>query len=343
MCGCDCPSPVLQTGDLSVYEARPFGNILFDSDFASLARAGIHPGDSVDVLFASGKVLEDLPFLSGCILPEGTICLNAHEGFDWLRIEKRFGNAWEHFQMRENETARILLRESGKYAFLYRVFNAEFSLERKDYPSDEYFSNYRELSGGRLKKKMFYRSASSFPLPDDAVSFRERQQCIDALIRRDGIRFVLNMACDGPVAEASFPCAVYAARFPVDFSSPAFRNCLASALRALFGRPGPYLFQCKAGLDRTGFFCGLLEALAGADAADVVADYMLSYACLCGLSRESDPEKYDTLQKYQADRILNILTQGRPGISLACAAEEYLRQCGMEPAEITQLKNLLTE
>lgn len=343
MCAYDGSASVPQTGGLNVYEARPFGNIMLDSDFAALARVGIHPGDSVDVLFASGKVLEDLPFLSGCILPEGMICLNAHEGFDWLRVEKRFGNAWEHFRMRENETGRILLRESGKYAFLYRVFNAEFSLERKDYPSDEYFSNYRELRGGRLKKKMFYRSASSFPLPDDAASFRERQQCIDALIRRDGIRFVLNMACDGPVAERDFPCGVYAARFPVDFSSPAFRSCLASALRALFERPGPYLFQCKAGLDRTGFLCGLLEALSGASPAEVVADYMLSYACLCGLTRESDPEKFDTLQKYQADRILNILTRDSPGESLARAAEDYLHRCGMEPSEIALLKSLLTE
>lgn len=345
-----------QTDDYSVYKGEPFGNIMFAADFAALAHAGIRPGDSVDVCFAGGRILEDIPFLSGCILPAGMVCMNAHEGFDWIRIEKRFGNAWDYFGMKEPGTGRIVLREPGKYFTLFQAFNAEFSLARHDYPSDEFFANYRPLCCRQIRKRIFYRSASSFELENDSTPFEERRKCIDQLMERDGIRTVINMTCDPQQLKADFEAGqyegfyirklyeegrVYTDRFSVDFSSPVFRDSLASALRVLSAQEGPYLIQCKAGLDRTGFLCGLLEALAGASEEEIIGDYMRSYACLCGLTGESDPEKYEILKKYQADRILNILTLGKTELRLADAAEAYLMQC-MSSAEISELKHLLT-
>lgn len=344
-----------QTDDLCVYKGEPFGNIMFAENFSALARAGIHPGDSVDVRFADGRILEDIPFLSGCILPAGMICMNAHEGFDWIRIEKRFGNAWHHFRMETPGTGRIVLREPGRYETLYHAFNAEFSLFREDYPSDEFFANYRMLCCRQLREKFLYRSASSFEPADDSTPFQERLKCIDRLMERDGIRTVINMTCDRQQLKANFDSGqyegfyvkklyeegrVYADQFSVDFSSPAFQRSLASALRVLSTQEGPFLIQCKAGLDRTGFLCVLLEALAGAAEEEIVGDYMRSYACLCGLTEENDPEKYEILKKYQADRILNILTQGKAELGLAAAAEAYLRQC-MSGDEISELKQHL--
>ena len=369
---------MVQTGDLSIYEGKPFGNIMLRSDYSELIRLGFRPGDSVSVCFSGGVVLEDVPFLSGCILPEGMLCLNAHESFEWIRVEKRFGSAWSLYGMREGETGRVILREPGKYAFLYHVFNTEFSLEREDYPGDECFANYRPLSCGRLRNRALYRSLASFdPLNTEPV-FRKRQKYLDALMERDGIRFVINMTCSPQQMKELFESGeydgfyiqklynegnVFSDVFPVDFSGPLFRNRLAAALRALMRQSGPYLIQCRAGLDRTGFFCGLLAALAGAEASEIIGDYMRSFDSLFGLTRESDPEKYDVLRRCQADRIMDIIaghgtvpergfsletmafTQKEPeyDVDLRAAAEVYFRDCGLEEAEIAGLKDLLME
>ncbi len=346
-----------QTDELCVYQSEQFGNIMFAADFAALVRAGIHPGDSVDVCFADGRILEDIPFLSGCILPAGMICMNAHEGFDWIRIEKRFGNAWKHFRMAEPGTGRIVLREPGKYQALYQVFNAEFSLAREDYPSDEYFANYRPLCCSSLRERTLYRSVSSFEAVNDGTPFPERLQCIDRLMERDGIRTVIHMTCDRKQLKAYFDSGrydgcyikklyeegrVYADCFSVDYASSAFLKSLVSALRVLLTQEGPFLIQCRAGLDRTGFLCSLLEALAGASEEEIIDDYMRSYACLCGITRENHPEKYEMLKKQQADVMLNTLKQGKAEAGPAAAAEAYLKQC-MSPAEISELKHFLTE
>ena len=369
---------MIRTGDLSIYEGKPFGNIMLRSDYSELIRLGFRPGDSVDVRFSGGAALEDIPFLSGCILPEGMLCLNAHESFDWIRVEKRFGNAWSLYGVREGETGRVTLREPGKYAFLHRVFNTEFSLEREDYPSDECFANYRPLGCGRLRKGTLYRSLASFDPLSTAPVFRKRQKYLDGLMERDGIRFVINMCCSPQRMEEFFASGeydgfyiqklynegnVFSDVFPVDYSGPAFRERLAAALRALPGHGGPYLIQCKAGLDRTGFLCGLLAALAGAEASEIIGDYMRSFDSLFGLTREGDREKYDVLRRCQADRVLEIiagrgapperdfslealaLTPKEPGyeVDLRASAEEYLLGCGLQEAEIARLEKLLTE
>ena len=99
---------MIQTGDLNVYEGKPFGNIMMCSSYSELIELGFESGDSVNIYFSNGASLEDIPFLSGCILPEGIVCLNAYAGFDWIRVEKRFGRVWEPLGMQENETGKIM-------------------------------------------------------------------------------------------------------------------------------------------------------------------------------------------------------------------------------------------
>ena len=351
---------MIQTEDLSLYEGRPFGNIMLRSDYSELIRLGFRPGDSVDVHFGSGKVLEDIPFLNNCILPQGMMCLNAHESFDWIRVEKRFGSAWDFCGLTGDETGKVILHEPQKYAFLYRIFNTEFSLERDDYPSDECFTNYREFSCGNMRKRTLYRSVASFDPLSVRPEFTARQKYLDGLMERDGIRYVINMTCDRQQMKTFFESGiyegyyiqklydegkVYADLFSVDFSGPAFREQLASALHMMLKQPGPYLIQCKAGLDRTGFFCSLIGALAGADPSEITEEYMRSYDSLFGLTRENDPEKYDVLCRYQAERNIDIITQAAlsaRSASLCGAAEKYLEQCGFGESEIAGLKKLLT-
>lgn len=350
---------MIQTGDLSLYEGIPFGNIMFRSDYSELIQTGFRPGDSVSVQFSNGAVLEDIPFLSSCILPEGTVCVNAHEGFDWVRVEKRFGRIWETCGLTGNETGKIVLNEPQKYALLFQAFNTEFSLNRDDYPKDEFYANYRELSGGNIRKGSFYRSAASFDPLNDTAEFRERQKCLDRLMERDGIQFVISMTADSRQMKELFDSGacddsyigklyregkVFSELFPSDFSGTEFRKQLASALRSILSSKGPYLIQCRAGLDRTGFVCSLLGALAGAEADEIREEYMRSYEYLFGLDKEKDRGKYSILQKDQAERILDIIAQNEPenAKALSAAAEKYLEQCGITEKEMNRLKVLLT-
>lgn len=376
---------MIQTKDYNVYEGKPFGNIILESSYSELTGLGFEPGDSVDIRFSNGTELEDIPFLSGCVLPEGMICLNAYEGFEWIRIEKRFGRMWDSYVMTGKETGRIFLNEHRKYLLLQNVFNTDFSLSRECFPNDEVYANYRCLSGGKIRKWKFYRSSASFDPLHDRGEFVIRQKYLDKLLERDGIQFVVNMTCDKSQADEIFASRryngfyiqklyeegkVFSALFPADYSAPEFRRLLASALRLLMEHNGPYLLQCRAGLDRTGFVCCLLEALAGAEQKEITDDYMLSYECLCGVTKETNREKYDFLKMFQAERILKIMTQERSlsrnitaaelcsevaatserryaesycSGALSASAEKYLLQCGMLFEEISELKQILTE
>jgi hypothetical protein len=56
-----------------------------------------------------------------------------------------------------------------------------------------------------------------------------------------------------------------------------FKNKLKQGLKFLTEHSGPYLIHCNAGIDRTGFFAAILEALLGAEIDEILYDYLLSY------------------------------------------------------------------
>ncbi len=375
---------MIRTNELTIYEGKPFGNIVMNTAYRELTGHGFVPGDSVDVHFSNGIVLEDIPFLSGCVLPEGTICLNAYSGFDWIRVEKRFGSVWDLCLLTGAETGRIFLNGHGKYKILQEAFCMDFATSREMYPNDEFFTNYRSLSGGKIRPGNIYRSTASFdPIHNDG-DYYIRQKCLDRLMERDGIQFVLNMTCGREQAEELFSSGKYdgfyiqklyeegkafSVQLPSDYPGTEFRNLLAAALRTMITHTGPYLIQCRAGLDRTGFLSYLLEALAGADRKETTDDYMRSFECLAGLTRDRNRKQYDLLRLCQADRILEILTYGKTvqrslsailscgeGIlkeneqdpiyaadSLSVPAANYLQGCGMTPEEIGEIRQLLVE
>ena len=370
-----------ETNDLSVYEGIPFGDILLNSSYSELTHLGFELGDSVDIRFSSGECLEDIPLLSGCILPEGVIYLNAPRGADFVRVEKRFGHVWAHCRMKGAETGRITLRKQRKFILLQKNFYADYSSDRKEYPSDEDFANYRSVSAGKIPEGRLYRSAGVLDSFGNKYKFIIIKNCMSSLLERDGIRFVLNMSYSGDHMGKVFRSGIYKGSylqklyeeghfysdlFPADFSSYGFRESLAAALRELIRHPGPYLIQCRAGLDRTGFVCCLLEALAGADQSGITDDYMRSYDCLCGITKQSDGIRYDTLRKYQLSTLLESLTlenrisrsitadalcSGKAeygkeysysSAELSVSAERYLRRCGLSASEIERLKQCLT-
>ena len=109
---------------------------------------------------------------------------------------------------------------------------------------------------------------------------------------------------------------------------------------------GPYLVQCTEGKDRTGFVCMLLEALCGADYNEIVDDYMISFNNYGGITRESDPDRYNILVESLLDPMIRIVLDD-PEIDVTTAdlsegAENYLKSIGLTDAEIDKLKAQLT-
>ena len=92
-----------------------------------------------------------------------------------------------------------------------------------------------------------------------------------------------------------------------NYPSQQFAKTLAAGLVELSQHDGPYLVNCVEGKDRTGFVCILLEALAGAAYDELQADYMASFANYYGITKESDPDKYQVISDLYLDGMLGFL------------------------------------
>jgi protein-tyrosine phosphatase len=102
--------------------------------------------------------------------------------------------------------------------------------------------------------------------------------------------------------------------------------------------PGPLLFHCVAGKDRTGLIAALLLALADVEPQAIAADYAVS----------SDNLREGYLQRYASvdpERILEALRCPEEGalnmlrfLRRAGGAGAYLAQIGLSHAEIAQLR-----
>lgn len=53
--------------------------------------------------------------------------------------------------------------------------------------------------------------------------------------------------------------------------------------------------------DMTGYFCAIIEAIAGASYEEIVNDYMQTYANLYGITRETHPDEYEAIKTYHID------------------------------------------
>jgi len=124
----------------------------------------------------------------------------------------------------------------------------------------------------------------------------------------------------------------------VDFAEDSFKQGLANGLRHFAENEGTYLVHCNEGKDRAGFVSALLEALMGASAEEIVADYMVTYYNYYGI--EPGTEKYDAIA---ASNIIKSL-QTAFGIEdlytadLAAEAAAYIREIGLSDGELAALK-----
>ena len=97
------------------------------------------------------------------------------------------------------------------------------------------------------------------------------------------------------------------------------------------------------GKDRTGFAAAILECLMGADAGEIIEDYMLSFCNYYGM--KPGTTYYDEVAASNIEATL-ARTFGIPSIlkentDLQKCAEVYLQEIGLSTEEISALKEKL--
>lgn len=347
-----------EVSGLGVIHETEFGGIYLTMSIEELNAQGFEFGDSVSVTFSNGYTLEDIPFYNGYYTRNGEPLLIGYPGYDYVKVHINNGDdLWLIAGVDEKTTARITVKESGKYLDTQEARDLHYKDERSAYESDVVFANFRNFHVGNLKEGLLYRSASPCDNQHNRAAFT------DALIADAGVRFILNLAdtdekMKGYIAKEDFNSPyffslyqegkVYPLAMNMSFASEEFRAKAADGLRAMLENDGPYLIHCTEGKDRTGFMCMLVEALCGASYEEIVDDYMITYRNYYGITKESDPEKYETIVQELLEPMIRSLMDGNPDadlrtVDLSEQACSFLKRAGMSEDEITRLTEKLTK
>lgn len=362
----------LSVTDLGVIHEEEFGGVYIVMTIDDFNALGFEYGDSVDVVFSTGYSLEDIPYYNGYYVDAGEPLLVAYPGYDYIKACVNYGDdLWDTANLLMaaprpdmfvtagldlHSTASITLREKGKYLDTQEVRDLSYTDIREEYPSDEAFANFREVTVGDLKEGILFRGAS----PCD--NQHARAPYSDRLISDAGIECILDLAdsdvkIERYIASEDFECPYFLSLYddgkviPValsmNFSSEDFALSLVNGLTRMARAQGPYYVHCTEGKDRTGFVMMLLEALTGATWQEIVDDYMVTFDNYYKINREKDPEKYDlNLEKNLVVMMRTVI--GDPDADpaeadLATAAREFLLRSGMTQEDMDLLIEKLTK
>ena len=217
---------------------------------------------------------------------------------------------------------------------------------REEYPqlSDEEFANFREVETKGMKDDILYRSSS----PINPKINRNTEA--DEAIRNAQVKTVINMTdytngvqrYDNYETSYYSSCNIIALNMSTNFSTEEFGNRLCEGFRFLIENEGPYLIHCTEGKDRTGFSIAILECLMGAEADEIVSDYMKTYCNYYGVKLGSSfynsiaerNIKKDLAKAFGIDSIFE-------DDDLSLCAEKNLLKIGMSQEEISKLKEIL--
>ena len=304
LCGCGSGQDPVLSG-AAIQHEEEFGGVYIESTIEDFNALGFEYGDSVRVAFSNGYVLEDLPYYNGYYTVTGTPLLVAYPGYPFIKAGINNGDdLWRIAGLRETDTAEITLAEAGKYRAIQEARDIHYSDERSDFESDEVFANFRNVQVGALGEGVLYRSASPCDNQHNRAPFTDR------LMGEVGVACILDLAdteekLQGYLADPAFNSPAFLALYDqgkvlpaalnMNYTSQEFQQRLADALAEMAEQPGPYLVHCTEGKDRTGYVCMLLEALCGASYDELEADYMLTYENYYGITKESDPERYNAI------------------------------------------------
>lgn len=333
--------------DAVVVGINEYGHAKLDITEADFTAAGFDLGDVVTV--TCGSYSGDMPVFNGYYVDRGSCMLRVdpHDGDISLCVN--YGNFSEMAGVGAGDAVTVAMKEKGGALATQEINALVYSDDRADFASDVVFANFRPVAEGVL-----YRSAS--PIDNKAG----RAHYADSLIRQAGVQTVMNMAntpekIDALITAEDFNSPyyrdlfeagkVFALEMAIDFTSETFAAGIVEGFSFLAEGDTPYLVHCLEGKDRTGFAIMALEALMGWNEAQIVDDYMVTYANYYGI--EPGTEKYDMIVEKNILEMLCIMAGLEPGTSLSetdlkAAAEAYLLKHGMAEDAVQQLEAKLS-
>ena len=322
-------------------------------------------GDIVTVAIVGYDTLDIPVAVSVNDVPIAGFVLTAITGSDKLQLEAHYGNLAEILKITDVKTpieVIVSLKEKGGYLTGLEIMrNFQYlSTNIESYPelSIEEFANFREVRTTGIGKGKLYRSSSPIYIS------LGRYLYADSLAKEAGINTFINLADTKNNAESNkgFESSYYSSQnaiflsLPVEFFSTPFKEGLVNGFRYMSEHDSPYLVHCTYGMDRTGFTIAVLEALMGATAEEIQADYAKTfsnyYNVVDGMQVPLNGQQVDFFKSvvlrnlrtvYHAEGI-NLPDTGNADNSnadWAAATELYLQKLGMTLEEISALKEKL--
>lgn len=346
---------------VAVMRDESFGGVYIDITIDDFNRLGFEYGDSVDVEFSNGYKLEGIPYYNGYYTSIGDPLVVGYPGYPHIEVAINFGDPlWDVSGVQAGDTANVTLREAGAFSSIQEAFDITYTDNRADYTSDEQFANFRALRGGSIKPGAVYRSAS--PIDNE----HNRAPYVEELMKQAGVMYIVDLSDNGVEAdefvaedkaqgidvsrfeELSASGCVALLDLSANYPSQSYARTLAGGLVSMTEHDGPYLVHCVEGKDRTGFVCLLLEALCGATYDEMLSDYMETYANYYGITKESDPSKYEAISNQQFADMLRTIAKASDGADLtaidyATPARDYLKMGGMTDSQIDALVDRLAK
>lgn len=227
----------------------------------------------------------------------------------------------------------------------YRNLSKRLSNNRENYAylSDKDFANFREINTSGISKGKLYRSSSP------VKAWGNRNIIADNAAREAGIKTFINLSDSDKSMRAlkGFNETYYSTqkyiglKMNVKFMSKEFQNGVAKGIKFMAMNEPPYLIHCDLGKDRAGLFSAVIECLMGADSAEVVDDFLVSFYNYFGI--EAHSQDYD----YVADNEIRPFLAAMFGVkdiakvNLKDAAERYVLKIGVSAEEIKTLREKL--
>lgn len=347
----------ITTGKQNAIFDDEFENIFISIPIKQFNEMGFSFGDSINIYFDNGTIIEDIPYFSGYYAQVEELMLCGYPGDPYIKLARNCGNpTWNEFNMNSDSKLEITLNEKGKYLDIQELFSLEYSDNKDDFKTDEMYSNFRELVGGNIKHKYFFRSTS----PCD--NLHKRASCADSLVRSSGINLVLNLSnseskYESFVLKDDFNSPYYDSLYRngnvlllqlnVNYWSKEFKKKLADGFRQMIKKQGPVLIHCVEGKDRTGFVCATLLSLAKASYQEIIDDYMLTYDNYYLINKENNPKKYNAILKNIYD-FLYCIGNGMRNVELDKldlynGIKNYLKDGGLNDEEIRELERYISK
>ena len=318
---------------------------------------GFSLGDSCDIKFSNGYEINDVPYYNGYYVKNSYPVIVAYPSSTNILITYNNTGIWDVAKLSEEDTVSININTEKKYLDTQEALGQSYYVSRDKYDSDEEFSNFRALKGGKLKENLVYRGAS----PVD--NSRNRAKITDELLEKNQIKSVVDLADTEENMESYFADSSFSSKYTKslyeegkvlllgmgsNYGSLTYKQSVVKGFTHMLETDGPYYIHCMEGKDRTGFVCALLEALMGATYDEMCEDYMTTYKNYYKITKEFTIEKYNAIVNLYFDSFMEELSgisdkEALKNSDYTNFAKNYLKEGGMSEEKINDLITLLAK